>query len=253
MTQKKIAGIIPARYASVRFPGKPLVVIRGKSMVMRVYDRACKAKSLDEVVVATDDNRIYDHVMKHGGKVVLTRDDHNTGTERCAEVARGEEFKKFSHFINIQGDEPFIEPGQIDLLTSCFEEEGVLIATLAKPFFSEESLFNENTVKVAVQNNGNALYFSRSVIPFYRSVPEAKWLSKGLYKQHVGIYGYTRSTLLDIAALPPGILEKAESLEQLRWLEAGISIKVKHTDHENFAIDTPGDLEKLLRWLSDKS
>ncbi len=251
MVQKMTAGIIPARYASVRFPGKPLVVIRGKSMVMRVYDRACKANSLDEVVVATDDSRIYDHVIENGGKAILTRSDHHTGTERCAEVASAKGYEKFSHFINIQGDEPFIDPGQIDLLASCFKEEGVSIATLVKPFDSAESLFNENSVKVTVQNSGNALYFSRSVIPYCRSVPVEQWLSKGLFKQHVGIYGYTRRTLLEIAALSTGMLEKAESLEQLRWLEAGIPIRVKYTDHESFAVDTPDDLENLLRWLDD--
>lgn len=238
-------GIIPARYASTRFPGKPLIDINGKSMIQRVYEQACSAASLDQVVIATDDERIITEIKQFGGEYALTRADHQSGTDRCAEVAKN--FPGFDVIINIQGDEPYIDPVQIDLLSSCFEDPQVELATLVKKIYTEEELFNQNTPKVVLNSNQEAIYFSRQTIPFQRNKAPQDWLKAFQFYKHIGIYGYTTETLLRITQLEPSSLELAENLEQLRWLENGYKIKTKVTDLETFAVDTPEDLEKIIR------
>ncbi|WP_443939019.1 3-deoxy-manno-octulosonate cytidylyltransferase [Pedobacter sp. MW01-1-1] len=243
----RIIGIIPARYASTRFPGKPLVDIAGKSMIQRVYEQAKKANSLSKVVVATDDTRIAEEVKNFGGEVVFTSDQHQSGTDRCAEVS--EQFPDFQAVINIQGDEPFIEPAQIDLLASCFIEEKVQLATLIKTIESQENIYNPNSPKVVIDVNGRAIYFSRSPIPYVRNGEPGVWAEKHKFYKHIGIYGYRTESLKAITQLPPSSLEIAESLEQLRWIENGFYIQTKVTDLETVAIDTPEDLKKLNKLL----
>lgn len=240
----KILGIIPARYASTRFPGKPLIEIQGKSMIQRVYEQASLCESLDRVVVATDDDRIANEVKRFGGHVQHTSASHQSGTDRCAEVAVN--FPEYDIIINIQGDEPFINPGQIDLLVSCFSSPGVQLATLIKAIHTQEELINLNLPKVIINNRNQAVYFSRQTIPFQRGVEQEAWLSNHAYYKHIGIYGYSRQALLEITQLPPSSLEKAESLEQLRWIENGYTIQTAVTTLETIAIDTPEDLEKIL-------
>lgn len=238
-----IIGIIPARYASTRFPGKPLAKIGGKSMIQRVYEQAKIAKSLSKVVVATDDGRIVDAVKQFGGEVILTSQTHQSGTDRCAEVL--EHFPNFNVVINIQGDEPFIDPEQINLLASCFKNAETELATLVKWITKEEELFNPNSPKVVLNKNGEAIYFSRQCIPFIRNADEKGWLHKHTFFKHIGIYGYRKDVLEKITKLAISPLEQAEQLEQLRWIENGYKIKTKITDLENQAIDTPEDLLKL--------
>ena len=247
MNDLKIIGIIPARYASTRLPGKPLVDIAGKTMIQRVYEQASKAKSLSKVVIATDDERIADEVKRFGGEYVFTAPHHQSGTDRCAEVM--EQLPDFDIVINIQGDEPFIEPAQIDLLASCFIEEKVQLATLIKPIQSQESIYNPNSPKVVIDINGRAMYFSRSPIPFIRNGEPGVWAEKHQFYKHIGIYGYRTESLKAITKLPPSSLEIAESLEQLRWIENGFYIQTKVTDLETVAIDTPEDLLKLNKLL----
>ncbi|MFZ4477167.1 MAG: 3-deoxy-manno-octulosonate cytidylyltransferase [Saprospiraceae bacterium] len=236
-----ILGIIPARYASTRFPGKPLVDIQGKTMIQRVYEQASKAQSLTRVVVATDDLRIYNHVLEFGGTVCMTRPEHPSGTDRCAEIA--EQFPAATHCLNIQGDEPFIQPEQIDLLArTLLETPETQIATLAKKIENPEALSNPNIVKVAFNLAGNAIYFSRHAIPFLRGKDLTEWLRTHNYYKHIGLYGFQRQTLLQLAQLTPTPLEIAESLEQLRWLENGFQIKVGLTEWETHGIDVPEDL-----------
>ena len=244
----KIIGIIPARYASTRFPGKPLVLINGKSMIQRVYEQASKAR-LDKVLVATDDERILAEVQQFGGEAILTSTQHQSGTDRCYEA-----YTRFQNphdvIINIQGDEPFIQPEQIDLLASCFTQPGTQLATLIKPVETSAELFNPNSPKVIINQNHEAIYFSRHPIPYLRGTEEANWLEKHTYFKHIGIYGYRVDVLEKITHLPPSSLEKAESLEQLRWLENGYKIKVAITHLETFGIDTPEDLEKAKQLYS---
>jgi 3-deoxy-manno-octulosonate cytidylyltransferase (CMP-KDO synthetase) len=249
MTDKnlKAIGIIPARYASTRFPGKPLVDIAGKTMIQRVYEQALKAKSLSKVVVATDDERIAGEVKRFGGEFAFTASHHQSGTDRCAEVI--EQLPGFDIVINIQGDEPFIEPAQIDLLASCFTADQVELATLIKPIQSQESIYNPNSPKVVIDLNGRAMYFSRSPIPFIRNSEPGVWAEKHQFYKHIGIYGYRTAALKAITQLPPSSLEIAESLEQLRWIENGFYIQTKVTDLETIAIDTPEDLLKLNKLL----
>lgn len=237
-------GIIPARYASTRFPGKPLVDIAGKSMIQRVYEQAKKCAELNEVVVATDDDRIYDHVTGFGGKAVMTASSHQSGTDRCAEVAQ----KHLDHqvIINIQGDEPYIDPGQISKLIACFNDSNTQIATLVKKIQNEQELFNSNSPKVILNNNSEAIYFSRSPLPHMRGQEQTNWLQHFTYFKHIGIYGYRSDILQQITKLPVSSLEKAESLEQLRWIENGYRIKIAETELETYAIDTPEDLERLF-------
>jgi 3-deoxy-manno-octulosonate cytidylyltransferase (CMP-KDO synthetase) len=239
----KILGIIPARYASYRFPGKPLVDIAGKSMIRRVYEQAKKCDNLHEVIVATDDERIYNHVTGFGGVAVMTSTDHQSGTDRCAEVAL--KHPEYGIIINIQGDEPYIDPEQITKLIACFNDQGAQIATLIKKMHSVEELLNLNSPKVIINKRGEAIYFSRTALPHVRGQEPKEWLSHFTYFKHIGIYGYRADVLQQITKLPISSLEKAESLEQLRWIENGYRIKVAETDLETHAIDTPGDLEKL--------
>ncbi len=242
----KILGVIPARFASTRFPGKPLVDIGGKTMIRRVYEQAKKATKLSEVVVATDDERIADEIKKYGGNVVMTSDKHQSGTDRCAEAVKniaGE----FNAVINIQGDEPFILPEQINLLAALFENSEVEIGTLVKKLSDVADLDNPNTMKVVLDILGNGMYFSRSPIPFVRGADKKDWLQKNLFYKHIGIYGYRTDVLEKLTALPQGKLELVESLEQLRWLENGYKIRTAFTESEAISIDAPEDIEKLKR------
>jgi len=220
--------IIPARYASTRFPGKPLADMDGKSMIQRVYERVTTADAIDEVVVATDDERILNHVLAFGGKAMMTRADHPSGTDRVAEVAA--HFPAAQIIVNVQGDEPFIDPRQIAAVVAPFAEAEVAIATLAHPITNERALLSPNVVKVVRNDRGRALYFSRHAIPFLRDVPIGQWIDQGKHLQHLGLYAYRTNVLLELTALPKGALEGDESLEQLRWLAAGYAIHVGITD-----------------------
>lgn len=241
----KTLGIIPARFASTRFPGKPLVDIYGKSMIQRVYEQACSSKSLDMVVIATDDDRIIEVVKSFGGQYALTGTDHQSGTDRCAEVAL--QRPGYDIVINIQGDEPYIDPIQIDLLASCFSDADVKLATLIKKIDTEDELFNNNIPKVVINSRQEAIYFSRHTIPFLRNTHKEDYMAVHEFYKHIGIYGYTTDTLLEITKLKPSSLELAESLEQLRWIENGYRIQTKITDLETIAVDTPQDLEKIMK------
>lgn len=238
-------GIIPARYESTRFPGKPLAIINGKPMIQLVYEKA--KLSINEVWVATDDQRIFDAVTNFGGKVVNTSKKHKSGTDRCAEAAQiiANDIK-FDVVINIQGDEPFIETQQIDLLKSCFSKD-TEIATLIKPINNTDELFDPNKPKAIINNKKNAIYFSRSPIPFFRDSEKQNWVSETNYWGHVGMYAYKNNVLQKITKLPQSLLEKAESLEQLRWIENGYNITTAITKSNNFGIDTPADLKKALQ------
>ena len=241
-------GIIPARYASSRFPGKPLADINGKPMIQRVYEQAVKALPL--VYVATDDARIVACVENFNGNVILTATTHRSGTDRCAEAIAKIQLDrniKFDIVVNIQGDEPFIEPLQIHQLVACFDTPEVQIATLVKRFSAEEDIFNPNIPKVVVNKEGEALYFSRSPIPYVRDFGHSEWATKHTFFKHIGMYAYRADILRVLSNLAPGSLEAAESLEQLRWLENGFRIKVAETEYETHAVDTPEDLARLLR------
>ena len=233
----KSLGIIPARFASTRFPGKPLIDIGGKTMIQRVYEQSLLS-NLNKVVVATDDERIADEVSRFGGEFVMTASNHQSGTDRCAEVAKN--LPGYDIVINIQGDEPFIDPIQINLVRDCFNDEKVQLATLIKAIHSEEELHNPNIPKVIIGNQQQAIYFSRYPIPYLRNPS----FSHQFYK-HIGIYGYKTAVLLEITQLKPSILELAESLEQLRWIENGYQIQTKLTTIETVAIDSPSDLLRL--------
>ncbi|MFN0015425.1 MAG: 3-deoxy-manno-octulosonate cytidylyltransferase [Saprospiraceae bacterium] len=240
-----ILGIIPARWASTRFPGKPLTMIAGKSMIQRVCEQAGSATLLDQVVVATDDERIREHVLAFGGTALMTRPDHPSGTDRCAEVAA--QFPQAKIVLNIQGDEPFVQPEQIDLLAkTLLKQPRFSIATLAKKIDQPEMLNNPNAVKVVFSQKHGAIYFSRHPVPFVRDALPENWLEGQAFYKHIGLYAYRRNTLLRIARLQPTPLERAESLEQLRWLENGLRIAVAITDLETIGIDTPEDLQKVL-------
>jgi len=243
----KFIGIIPARYQSTRFPGKPLAEIKGKPMIQWVYENALKA--LEQVWVATDDDRIYSSVKAFGGKVVKTSPTHQSGTDRCAEAAHiiAADKNEFDVVINIQGDEPFIKPVQIETIKSCFKEEGIQIATLVKKIDTREELFNPNRPKVVLDNAGDALYFSRSVIPFVRGEEKENWFEKYNYWAHIGMYAFLSNVLQEITQLEQTSLELAESLEQLRWLENGYKIRTAETLFQTVGIDTPEDLEKALQ------
>jgi 3-deoxy-manno-octulosonate cytidylyltransferase (CMP-KDO synthetase) len=247
-----VTGIIPARYASTRFPGKPLAAIGGKTMIQRVYEQASKA--LDNVYVATDDRRISDAVKGFCGRVVMTSPEHQSGTDRCAEAAvriSAERGKEIDIVVNIQGDEPFIRPDLIGLLVSCFSDRSVEIATLIRKVEPGEDLTNPSHPKVILDVAGNAIYFSRAVIPFIRDAEMDKWTSLHQYYKHIGLYAYRSSALSKITALPKSLLEKAEALEQNRWLENGFRIRTVLTEWESVCIDTPEDLEKAKQFLSD--
>lgn len=245
----KFIGIIPARYASTRFPAKPLAILGGKTVIQRVYEQVVGV--LDEAYVATDDVRIEEAVKAFGGKVVMTSVDHKSGTDRCYEafckVGSG-----YDVIVNIQGDEPFIQRSQLEAIKTCFEDEATQIATLVKPFTPEDgfdALENVNSPKVVVNRNMNALYFSRSIIPYQRNKEKIEWLSGHTYYKHIGLYAYRAAVLKEITALPQSSLELAESLEQLRWLENGYTIKVGITTVETIGIDTPQDLVRAEQFL----
>lgn len=239
--------IIPARYASTRFPGKPLVMLGNISMIQRVYQQVQKASLVAQVVVATDDQRIFDHVQSFGGQVVMTNPDHLSGTDRCAEVARL--YPDESWVLNVQGDEPFIQPEQIDLLCQTLRQATGGIATLAKKIEQESQLFDANCVKMALAQNHHALYFSRHPIPFLRGKETTEWLHAQQHYKHIGLYGFAKDVLLELAVLQPSPLELAESLEQLRWLENGYRIRVGITALETVGIDTPEDVARVQHFL----
>ncbi len=244
--------IIPSRYASTRFPGKPLADMDGKPMIQRVYEQVKKAVA--EVWVATDDARIFDVVQSFGGNVVMTSPLHRSGTDRCFEAYR-KIGKNADVVINVQGDEPFIQPEQIDRLKNCFDSPEVQLATLVKPFRKEEgieALFNPASPKVVINKNFEALYFSRSVIPYVRDIDQSQWLDYHVFYKHIGIYGYRADILEEIVSLPQSTLEKAESLEQLRWIENGYRIRVGVTNIETIGIDTPQDMERALQFLENE-
>lgn len=248
----KILGIIPARYASTRFPGKPLTTIKGKSMIHRVYEQSLKSKFLSDVVVATDDQRIYDAVTAFGGKVMMTSSEHNSGTDRCCEIVE----KIGDHYdavVNIQGDEPFINPEQINQIAELISLRDSQIASLCKPIKDKEELFDNNVVKVVFNTNNDALYFSRQTIPFLRKVDkdEQLWMESRTFYKHIGIYAYKTDVLKKIAKLEQSGLELAECLEQLRWIENSYKIKMGVTEYESYSIDTPQDVEKCLKYFQD--
>ncbi len=247
----KYIGIIPARYASTRFPAKPLAMLGGKIVVQRVYEQV--AGVLDDAVVATDDLRIYDAVLAFGGKAVMTGTHHKSGTDRCQE-AYTKLGEKYDVVINIQGDEPFIQPQQLEAVKACFDDAQTQIATLVKPFAPAdgvEALENPNSPKVVVNQNMQAMYFSRSVIPFLRNVDRSEWLSAHTYYKHIGLYAYRADVLAEITRLPQSPLEMAESLEQLRWLQNGYTIKVGISEVETIGIDTPADLARAEDFLKN--
>jgi 3-deoxy-manno-octulosonate cytidylyltransferase (CMP-KDO synthetase) len=248
MQKGQIIGIIPARYGSSRFPGKPLVDINGRSMILRVCDQARKAGVLQEILVATDDNRIFDHVLEGGYRCVMTSPDHRSGTDRCLEALdafSSRENLKFDYVINIQGDEPFLPPEHIRQVAGLLMEEDARIASLVRLIDSQDQLFDPNVVKAVFGNDYQALYFSRHPLPYLRNVEESGWLARKAHYKHIGIYGFQVDILRQVCQLPVGRLEEMESLEQLRWLEAGYSIQLGVTDLENISIDTPGDLLKI--------
>ena len=242
--------LIPARYDSTRFPGKPLVDIGGKIMIQRVYEQAKMA--LNDVYVATDDDRIHQAVINFGGKSVMTSKDHLSGTDRCKEAllaVEGIEGLKYDYVVNIQGDEPFISPTQISLLIETFKEGKTELSTLIKKAEKIEDVLNINKPKVVINASNEALLFSRSPIPFCRGVDQTDWLKHGNYYNHIGMYGYRRDILMEITELPPSFLEKMESLEQLRWLENGYKIATAITSEESISIDTPEDLMNLIKLM----
>lgn len=240
-------GIVPARYASTRFPGKPLADIGGKTMIQRVYEQA--SQCLTHVVVATDDERIRQAVLSFGGEVVMTSPDHRSGTDRCAEALERYENQTghtYDVVINIQGDEPFIRPEQLRQAMECFADETCQIATLVKQGASNDDIFNPNKVKVALTRQGFALYFSRSPIPYLRGTDTKFWADNHAFNLHIGLYAYRTQALREITRLAPSSLEIAESLEQNRWLENGYRIRAALTEYESIGIDTPEDLQRVL-------
>lgn len=242
----KFIGIIPARYASTRFPGKPLALLGGKPVIQHVYEKV--AAVLEAAYVATDDKRIYDVVKSFGGQVVMTRTDHKSGTDRIEEAIEnigGE----WDVVVNVQGDEPFVAKNQLDTICHCFDDPTTQIATLGKPFESMEAVQNPNSPKIVVDNMGFAMYFSRSVIPYVRGKEMSSWLTHYPFLKHLGIYAYRKDVLRQVTQLPQSSLEIAESLEQLRWLQNGFKIKVGTTDVETVGIDTPQDLERAEEFL----
>lgn len=248
MSKLKFIGIIPARYQSTRFPGKPLAKINNKAMIQWVYENTSVA--LEEVYVATDDDRIFDAVTAFGGNVIKTLPSHQSGTDRCAEAAlKLSKTIDFDVAINIQGDEPFIKPEQIEQLKSCFDNDAD-IATLVKKIDNPEELFNPNRPKVVLDKNNNALYFSRSPIPYIRGAEKTDWVSNINFWAHIGMYAFKADVLQEITQLKQGTLEVAESLEQLRWLENGYKIKTAETNTQSMGIDTPEDLEAAQKLFS---
>lgn len=258
LMQNTFIGIIPARYGSTRFPGKPLAMLGGMPVIERVYRQVSSV--MDNVAVATDDQRIMDAVTAFGGRAIMTSSHHRSGTDRVFEaytILAGEQGNATTRadepvIINIQGDEPFIQPSQLQTLMACFDDEATDIATLVKPYSPAdglEALTNPNAAKVVTDNAGNALYFSRSVVPYLRGVPQEEWLQRHTYLKHIGLYAYRAHVLAAITSMPPSPLEIAESLEQLRWLQAGLCIRTAQTDTATIGIDTPEDLQRAEEFL----
>lgn len=248
----EILALIPARYASTRFPGKPLVDIDGKSMIQRVYEQSLKA--FKHVYVATDDNRIFKHIVDLGYKAIMTSDKHKSGTDRCAEALetiQNETPIKFDVVVNIQGDEPFINPQQLRLLVCAFEESETQIATLIKKIENKQDLFDPNKPKVIIDKKGKVIYFSRSTIPYIRNYQQTEWLRNHTFYKHIGLYAYRANILKEITQIPVSSLEQAESLEQLRWIENGYYIQTRITDIETYSIDTPIDLMKVIEMIKN--
>ena len=246
----KFVGIIPARYASQRFPGKPLAILGGKTVIQRVVEQVKKV--LDDVYVATDDDRIFNAVAEFGGNAIMTSTKHKSGTDRIEEAVE-KLSEEYDVVINIQGDEPFIHESQIKALCRCFDDDNTQIATLGKPFTKDQDIVdldNPNSPKIVRDNNGYAMYFSRSVIPYLRNVDHGEWLQNFNYLKHIGLYAYRRNVLKEITKLPQSSLEMAESLEQLRWLQNGYKIKAGLTDVETVGIDTPADLQRAEAFLT---
>ena len=246
----KFTAIIPARYASTRFPGKPLAMLGGKTVIERVYQQVSSV--FDEVCVATDDDRILQAVEAFGGKAVMTSPNHRSGTDRLQEAVE-KTGTTADVVVNVQGDEPFIHPSQLRSLCQCFDNPATQIATLGKRFSDMEAVDSPNSPKIVVDNQGFALYFSRSVIPFVRGVDHGEWLGHYPFLKHIGLYAYRREVLREVTLLPPSSLEVAESLEQLRWLQNGYRIRVAETDIETVGIDTPEDLARVERYLMEQS
>lgn len=253
----RILVAIPARYASTRFPGKPLALLGGESIVGRVWRTASQVPGVDDVFVATDDSRILDHVNTLAGReaALMTSDRHRSGTDRCGEVQQllARRGKHYDIVVNIQGDEPFVESCQIEALTACFADPTVQIATLKTRIRTTDELLSPNNVKVVCDDHGRALYFSRQPLPYRRGVEEAQWLEQGEYYKHVGIYAFRADTLPELCQLKTSALEESEKLEQLRWLAAGYSIHVRTTDHANIGIDTPDDLAAAEAYLKQSN
>jgi 3-deoxy-manno-octulosonate cytidylyltransferase (CMP-KDO synthetase) len=243
----KILGVIPARFESTRFPGKPLIDLAGKTMIERVYLQAKKSNALADVVVATDDQRIFDAVKAFKGEVILTSNKHQSGTDRCAEVSK--KLIGYDAIINIQGDEPLIDPKQINLVANCFNDISTELATLIKKIETQEELFNFNTPKVIINKKSEAIYFSRQVIPYLKNISSESFLDHHTFYKHIGIYGYRTTTLSIVSKLKISGLEKAEMLEQLRWIENGFKIKIAITKIESLAIDILSDVDAVLEVL----
>ena len=250
----KFIAIIPARYASTRFPAKPLAVLGGKTVIQRVYEQV--AGVLDAAVVATDDERIRDAVLAFGGRVEMTSPDHKSGTDRCREAYDNlcaREGVSYDVAVNVQGDEPFIQPSQLEAIKRCFDDPSVDIATLVKPFVASDGLAaleNPNSPKVVLDARSRAVYFSRSVIPYLRGVERSEWLQRHTFYKHIGMYAFRADVLREVTSLPQSPLEKAESLEQLRWIENGYEIGVGISDVETIGIDTPEDLQRAEAFLA---
>lgn len=253
----KVLAVIPARYASTRFPGKPLALLGGKPIIDYAYGAAAGTMGVAAAVVATDDSRIFDHVEQTFGKgsVMMTSANHKSGTDRCGEVVRrlADEGQHYDVVINLQGDEPFVQASQLQSLIACFDNPATDIATLKTRITNSSELLSPNNVKVVCGKGGKALYFSRQPLPYRRGVEVEQWLSEGEYFKHVGIYAFRSATLAELCALPQGMLETSEKLEQLRWLEAGYSITVAETPCANIGIDTPEDLEVAERKLRNEN
>ncbi|MCB0794050.1 MAG: 3-deoxy-manno-octulosonate cytidylyltransferase [Flavobacteriales bacterium] len=242
----RILGVIPARYGSTRLPGKVLMDIAGRSMLQRVFERVSRTRKLASIVVATDDERVLDHARSFGAEAVMTAPDHPSGTDRCSEalqaVGGGHDA-----VINIQGDEPFLDPGQIDLLCDTLSHEGVQIVTLAKPILSDPEIDDPKEAHVVVDKDMNALYFSRAGIPFLRDGKGTPRHLRFPFLKHVGVYGFRAEVLSQLVALPASALEQAEGLEQLRWLENGFRVRLVLTEHDSFCVDTAEDLEEAVQ------
>ena len=249
----RVLAVIPARYASTRFPGKPLALLGGKPMIEWVWERVASMPAIDEAVVATDDGRIADTVATFGGRAMMTSDKHRSGTDRCGEVLERMEAKgkQFDVVVNVQGDEPFVQKSQLQTLVDSFENNDTQIATLMAPIGEVTELMSANNVKMVCDKEGKALYFSRQPIPYMRGVAMEEWLQRHTYYKHVGIYAFRSEVLKSVVRLPQSELELSESLEQLRWMENGYGIKVCQTEAGNMGIDTPEDLAAATQYLTE--